>query len=236
MAEKSHPVHPDVDKLADYFASKLSEASKDSLEQHFAECGDCCRIARRVYSSSLLLERWFSGKQPETDLNAVLARNLDALASANVVWRERLRKWTENWAGRAEGAVRMVMGSSSNAASIATDGLTELLRPGARWQFALEPIGAPIRGQTPPQSISVAATIGSPRARVAVSAEARELEVRIDELSEGLDVPLVLLIPLSQDLEPQVKELSRSAGVSYCIARFEDLQPGQYLVALEPMR
>jgi hypothetical protein len=236
MNETQHAVHPDVDELINYFASRLSATSQELLEQHFAECKQCSQLARRVWSSTHVLEQWSTGSPLRNDLCTILHRSLLNLLDqpATKAWRDRLEIWTTNWAGKAEGAVRVVMEAPGKAATIVTDGLSEVLHPKARWRFALELMPAPIRGESEPHTISLASTTTTPRARLAVSNEAREIEARIDDWPAGQNPPLVLLVPIREDLEPRVAELRRPSGISYCIARFERVEPGDYLIAIEP--
>jgi hypothetical protein len=238
MRQEQAPVHPDSDEFADYFASKLTAETEESVERHLATCSACTQLARQVYSSTLVLQQWSTTTVTSMDYCAVLHRNLTTLLekAGPSAWQNRIRLWTENWDAKAEGAVRMVLETPGKAANILTSGLGDLLRPQARWQFALDPIPARIRGQSE-GPILIASTITAPRARVAISSEAREVEIRIDDWPLDQPPPLVLLAPVSVTPEaPEVREFHRIPGVSYCMARFENVEPGEYLIALEPTR
>jgi hypothetical protein len=67
-----------------------------------------------------------------------------------------------------------------------------------------------------------------------VSGEAREAQVRVDELGPGTLAPLVVLVPVDRAGEALVREPERTAA-GYLIARFEDMEPGEYVVFFEPM-
>jgi hypothetical protein len=236
MTNEQTVVHPNVEELTDYFASELTPEAQDVLERHLGTCSVCSQLARHVYNSTLLLERWSSTAEPALDLLAVLRHSLTTLLEKSRAssWQNRLRRWTEDFGAQADGAVRMIVETSAKAVTVVTNGIDEVLRPEARWQFALQPAPLRIRGQSEHGSISIATTASKPRARVAISSEAREVEVRIDDWPSDQLPPLALLAPVGATLEPKIQELSRIPGVSYCIARFENVQPGEYLIALEP--
>ena len=240
MTEKSKDTHPKLDEVLDYFASALPEDAAEALEHHFAECDECTLIARRVYTSNRILDNWsarVSGFQ--SDSQAVLSRSLGTLLerTENTDWRNRLKTWSDKWAFKADGAVRMVIEDPRKTARIVTDGLGELLRPGARWQFALEPLGASVsvRGAQRRPTIAVAVAAGTLQARLAVTSEVGQVEVRIDDLPTGDNPPLVILAPVKGGAEPQIRELLSPRGTSDWVAVFEGLEAGDYLLVLEPM-
>jgi hypothetical protein len=239
MTEKLKGAHPELDEIVDYFASTLPEEAAEALEHHFAECDECARAARRVYTSNQLVDNWsaHAGKF-QSNAQAVLALSLATLLerTENADWRNRLRAWSDRWAYKADGAVRMVIEEPSKTARIITDGLAELLRPGARWEFALEfpRPSASVRGRQRRHTISVAVAAGTPQVRVAATSEVGQVEVRIDDLPAGTTPPLVVLAAVMGNAEPQIRELRPSGDASHWIACFEGLEAGDYLVILEP--
>jgi hypothetical protein len=62
-----------------------------------------------------------------------------------------------------------------------------------------------------------------------------EVVVRVDALPAGRRAPLVLLMPLTATTSPRVQELTRPRGARYWLARFEQVPPGEYAVAFEPL-
>ena len=77
----------------------------------------------------------------------------------------------------------------------------------------------------------------TPRIRIAVgAAEAAEITVRVDPLSQGDRAPLVLLVaggssgPSVMKIEP----LRQEPHTGYAIARFRGIPAGEYLVVVEP--
>jgi hypothetical protein len=131
------------------------------------------------------------------------------------------------------------MEAPGQASQIVTSGLDTLLRPGTGWQFSLAPAPMPTRGLRgrgavpPPPPTAIASLDGAAQARVAVGSERREVVIRVDRLPADRPVPLVLLVPLG-DGEPRVAAPEPQPNVDYAIARFDDVPPGQYVVAFEP--
>jgi hypothetical protein len=229
-------------ELADYFAGELPEEREGIIEEHFSECDECTAQARQFRVFTFMWDDWTAKAHGEVYRRAAVDRALQAaqVQAKSEEWRERLRRWREQWTGRAEAAVRVIMEAPGKAARIVTDGFEALVRPEGRWRFALEPAPVPVlgamrvRGQEVRPLATVALALGRPQARVAISGEVGEVEVRVDGWPPGQSPPLVLLVPMKEGGEPMVKELAEEqAGV--LIARFEGVEPGDYLVAFEPI-
>jgi hypothetical protein len=227
--------HLTIEELTDYFSADAFADTQVPLEQHLAECDACTQLGRQVYASTLLVSRWSKVGTPAAEqiLLPALMTLIERTSSSAV--RERLRKWADSWSGRAEGAIRMTIETTSKASQIFTEGLADLLRPGARWQFALASVQSPVRGKSDSETISLALATGTAPARVAVSGQSGEVEIRIDSLPADLKPPLVILTSSAKGFEPRVNELNRAPGVSYWMTRFDGLEPGEYVVALEPL-
>jgi hypothetical protein len=252
MIQNSGETHPELDEILDYFESAPGEetsereAAEEALERHFAECDECAAIARRVHVSRKLLDAWSLPKRGSLEAsNPTLARSLANLIerTASTEWRQRLRVWADKWSGMGEGAVRMVLEGPNRAARIITDGLDDFLRTGALWKFALEPVvltsvrgrDAADRGKpSKAPNISVAVARGASSARIAITSDVGQVEVRVDDLPPDTKAPLVLLVPTTGEHAAQVMELQCPEGSSHWEAVFEHLQAGEYLVLFEP--
>jgi hypothetical protein len=237
MTEQPTGLHVGLEEFLDYFSSDALPEKQDLVEQHLAACDVCTELGRQVYASTLLIDRWSKGGGRSRLAGQILYPGLLTLIekTSDQALVDRLRKWANVWSGRAEGALRMTIEASTKASRIVTEGMEEFLLPGARWQFALATAHTPVRGESDAQTVSLALAPGTPEARVAVSGESGEVEVRVDHLPSNQQAPLVILTSVAKGFEPQVKELKRAPGTLYWIARFEGLEPGEYVVALEPM-
>lgn len=239
MSSQANNVHLDPAELADYFAGLLSEDRESSIEGHFAECQHCTTQARRFHSFNQVWDRWTAQAHGEASWRAVLGKALHVTAKAHPHWRERLRHWRTHWAGKAEAAVRVVMEAPGKTSHVVTEGLEALVRAGGRWQFGRAPglvptRGGQLHGPATPSPATVALAPGKSKAWVAVSGE-DEVSVRVEEWPAGQPAPLVLLIPTVGTGELQAQELKKTRGATYLIARFEDIPPGEYVVAFEPV-
>lgn len=238
--------HLSPDLLASYFTQGLSEDDRLGVEEHLADCDTCIEAGRTAFSASGLIDSWTPEIHGEAALQAVLSQ---ALATTRTLpslsaWANRLARWTEQWAGRAEATVRVVLEAPAQSAKILTEGMQDLARPGAAWQFAPAPSAMPVRGPAPSAARRLAASQpvivtaggdGVPNARLAVSGERGEVVVRLDDLPAGVEPPLVLLVSADGSGEPRLALPERAPDGAAWIARFEGLGPGDYLVAFEPL-
>jgi hypothetical protein len=64
-----------------------------------------------------------------------------------------------------------------------------------------------------------------------------EIVVRVDNVQVTDRLPLVLLLAAETRGSPasRLAEVVRQPGTGYCVARFEAVPPGQYVVAFEPL-
>jgi hypothetical protein len=232
--------HFSTEILADYLDLNLSEDEELQIEDHLALCRDCTSTVRQQRALTEVLAGWTARAHGQAHLAAAVERALTQVEVQNPAWRTRLASWAERWAGAAEAAVRVVLAAPGSASRIVTEGLDALARPGAAFQFAPVPAAIPTRGPRgrgagPPRAaLAVASANGTSLARIAVGGEQREVVVRLDTLPAGAQPPLVLLAPIAGPGEPRVALPERQPGLPYWIARFDDLPPGEYLVAFEP--
>ncbi len=243
MPNKHESEHISPEQLADYFSGELSEDEEATLEEHLAECAECAERARNVYGLSLVVDQWTARAHGEAYRRDLLVTALAQAEESTTTssWQERLQLWRERWSGQVEAALGIVLGAPGEACSLVTEGFKALARPKAIWEFAaaegsVAPQLLPTLGPgAPPAPDTVEALApGRPQARVSVSGEAREVTVRIEELPPDRTAPLVLLIP-EEGGEPRVAEPEKDPRLPYLIARFEEVEPGRYLAAFEPM-
>jgi len=238
MVDEATTEHVTPEELADYFEGKLPEDRECMIEEHLAECKECTEEARGVHVFAEVWQQWSARAHGEAYWRVRLVNAIEVVAGKPqyATWRERLVRWREVWGGRAEAALRVLVGAKGTASKIETEGLDMLARAGAVWRFALVLAPAFVRGTEAGAMRSTAAlSPGRPRVRVAVNGDVREVVVRVDGLQPGQAAPLVLLIPAEEGREAKVAEPQRQPGVDYLIARFEHVESGDYLAAFEPM-
>jgi hypothetical protein len=225
--------------LADYSQRRLSEADELTVEAHLADCAECSGVARGALLVSDVWDAWSAEAHGAAYLASRLAQAIRQVqqTTADSGWQARLGSWAEQWTGRVEAAVRVVMEAPERASRVVTEGLEGLSRPGTGWQFAVVPVPMPTRGPRAggaPPGPTIALAEGAAQARVAVGGARREIVVRLDRPAADRP-PLVLLVPVAGDGEARLAVPAPQAGTPYLIARFDDVAPGEYVVAFEPL-
>ena len=248
-----------AERLVDYFHGYLTDAEARAIEEHLADCSACVDLARRVRTVSREIGSWTARSHGEAYRRAQLADAVAAAATGVVDpgWSDRLRRWTDQCAGQASAAIRLVKDVRGRAARLATEGLDGLLQPGGFGPFA-EPAaaggavmtrgairtrgavrtrGGAVTTKAGPNAGSLAAETraegGAPVARVAVRGDA--LDVTVRNWRSGQPPPLVILIPADPSAGPPVLvELRRGPDASELTATFASIGSGDYVVAIEP--
>jgi hypothetical protein len=253
--------HLSPQTIAAYFADTLSDAALADVELHVAQCDHCALASQqalalgevtadRLTALGDFVDSWSAAAHGQAAVRSLLLRGLSLARARSTVaaLRDRLAAWEQRWNGQVEAAVRVILDAPGQAARVLTDGLQELTRPSASWQFAPAPAAIPTRGAvrhrgTPQPVVVAAASADGPSARVAVSGERGEVTVRVDGVPAGGEPPLVLLLPIDHGqpgagqlaAEPRLAVLEPSPGSDAWIARFDGLGPGEYVVAFEPL-
>jgi hypothetical protein len=234
--------HPSSDILASFAAYQLSEDTQILVQEHLATCDDCAGSANIALRAFGLIDQWDARAHGTAYRWDRLRAALEAASRqpALAAWRDRLTHWSEQWVGQAQGIVQVVFEGTSSAARIVTDGMQDLVRPGPAWQFALVPTARPIlgsgrrRGQVPPVVVKASGE-GTTVAQVAASGGRGEVEVQLSGLPIGVQPPLVMLVPSDHEGEPRLALPACLPDGDTWLARFSGLEPGDYLVAFEPL-
>ncbi len=244
MPDEPKMSHIDPAALVDYFDKDLSDDEEDRIELHLARCEECAQRARQASALCNRWERWSAGTQREAYLRSVVENALESAASEVPVddsWKERIHRWRSASSGLVEGVVKVTVEAVRNASQVATDGMENLLRPGARWRFILQPDSVAVRGVQPrrksPAKIALAVCSDGSSARVKVEDHddgACEVVISVDQFPHGRLMPIVVLTPIGQGGTEKPRLLQMRRQGQGLIARFSDLPAGEYLVAFEP--
>jgi hypothetical protein len=231
--------HIAPEELTDYFATLLSEDREEEIEEHLADCTQCTEEARQLHAFTSIWNRWTARAHGEAYQRVLLARALQQVQARvqNPGWRRRLAQWRQDLASSAGAAIRIALKAGEDVSRIVTERLEALVSPPlqpAPTYGTVRTRGVRTRGTSAART-TVPLTPENPQARVELRGEHGEVEVCVEQLPPRQPSPLVLLIPTTTEGEPRIQELQRQENGAY-VARFEGVEPGDYLVAFEPAR
>jgi hypothetical protein len=237
--------HIDPTELVDYFDKDLSDDEEDRIELHLARCEECAQRARQASVLSSRWERWSAATQREAYLRSVVWNALGSAASEvplDDIWKERINRWLSASSGLVEGVVKVTVEAVRKASQVATDGMEDLLRPGARWRFTLQPDSVAVRGVQPrrrsPANTALAVCSDGSSVRVKVEDHdggTCEVVINVDQFPHDRLTPIVILTSIGQGGMEKPRLLQMRRQGQGLIARFRDLPAGEYLVAFEPL-
>jgi hypothetical protein len=236
--------HINPAQLVDYFDHDLTDDEEDRIERHLAGCDECAERARQASALCGLWERWSGRTQGEAYLRSAIGYALDSAAGETPLddtWKRRIHHWRSTSSGLVEGIVKVTVDAVKNASQVATDGMEDLLRPGARWRFTLLPDNVAVRGvkhrRGSPPKIALAEGSDGSSARVKVEDHddgTRDVVVTVDQFPRSRVSPIVILTSTgTRGMEKPMLLEMRHQGQGL-IARFHALPAGEYLVAFEP--
>lgn len=264
MMENHTMEHIAPEELADYCAARVLEARAEAIEAHLAVCDACVEEARQSYAFAAIWEEWTGvtagdlvahpvrqstlASQGDVAEQGVLQGALEQVQRQvdNPAWRARLAHWQTHRQGKAEAAARLVLEAADRTAQLLTEGLEALTTSGQAWSFALGAAPVRVRGRLGAAPVRVRGRGAQGQAPVPLTLQARlqvreatagtrDLQLQVEALPSHQPPPLVLLIPIDTETLPLVAELMpTSDGMSF-VARFREVPPGEYLIAVEPM-
>lgn len=147
----------------------------------------------------------------------------------------RARRWLEHFSAAAEAAARVAIDGIGQISRAAGEGIAALVRPEARGRFALVAMPGGIRTRGGPvPTLGPGVAPGPATGQITVQADGRRIEVRLRGWPTQGVAPLVLLVPTVGDAAPQITPGERSREEGQVVAVFTDVEPGNYLVLVEP--
>jgi anti-sigma factor RsiW len=236
MANDTSTTHLTPEELAAYFAGRVDERHQEAIEMHLGGCDACTDEARQYRAFSAVWDEWTMPAPEETWEQVALAHALQRIQSQvdNPQWVERLRRWQTHWAGQAEAAVRLMLAAADHSARLITVGLEALIASGPTWNFALGVGPIRVRGPAVQAQTSMPSTPQAHLRARETAPGAQELQLRVEALPSQQVLPLVILIPIDMAASPLVAELMPTPDGMSCVARFNEVPYGEYLVAVEP--
>jgi hypothetical protein len=234
-----HNAHIRSEELADYFTVNVSEERAEAIEEHLAECAQCAEEARQWHQFASLWQSWTAQAHGKAYQQAYLVRALQRVQKRTLPlsFQERVQRWLEYVRTKTGAVIRVAVQTGENMSRAVSEGLETLLTPPhpvqpVRVRGGLRTRGGQTRGGTTPRTM-VPLSGENPLARVEVRGDSGIIEVHIAQRLQGQRLPLVLLVPMQDEVEPRVQTLLQENASEY-YACFEDVRPGAYLVAFEP--
>ncbi|MGO4884613.1 MAG: hypothetical protein ACLP59_27905 [Bryobacteraceae bacterium] len=228
--------HPPPEEIADYFGGRLALLREAELDFHFGWCDACAATARRIRLLSHIAGQWSAEGHRRAIEESRVVRALERAGAspACAQWRERLSHWAEVSAGKSEAALRVVFRKAGKAVEASVSGLTELTRPGALWpQFAPQAAMA-TRGAAEEAAAVVSTSADAPRFLVSAKEKDAAVEVDVEGVPSARS-PLVMLVPHDLNGRLLLGELRPGALPGHFVARFEQVQVGEYTLVVEPL-
>ena len=235
MARVENNQHPSAEEIADYFGGGLPLQRETALDVHFSGCDACAEIARRVRLLSCLLTRWTADAHrnaaEESRLLNALERACEEPSCAQ--WRERLRRWMENWHGKSEAALRIALRRTKESIQVNISSFAALTRPGALWPEFAPQAAMATRGTVEAAEAVVSCSGEAPRDRVAARPTEGIVQVEIEGATSDL-TRLVMLMPDDPAAQPLLAQLRPGPQPECFVAVFEPVAAGSYTLVIEP--
>lgn len=240
-SHRAEPSHAGPEVLATYARHGLDDEEAAEVEIHLAECAHCAELVSELRLLDNAVKNWsVRGYDKAYERSCLLAALEDAEGAAvDEEWKARLRSWREDWAGRAEAAVGVLMDAGGAGSRLFLEGVDALVRPGIS-NFELAPAGAirvrGTKGRTRRKlggidaSVAIARREDHVQMTLEIDEDAAELHVRITGWPSGRGAPLLLL----RKDKRCVAVLAPVAEDRALVARFRSVSEGTYVVQVEP--
>lgn len=226
MANPMHLVHSDPASLLDYFEGLLPREEEARLEAHLDECEACRRRARQVLSFSAAWDRWTREGPGPPALPATVTAAFLTAEEGEPLRRARLALWRERWVRLPIPAARVFLAPRERDSFVITGGFGGL-------PFAMQ-----TRGGVPASGGRSASSAGQgepsqPGVRVELSGSDVIVHVAGSRPGPSAQAPLAMLVPTVGKEVPVIQE-SQGSHQSEFVARFVGVEPGDYVVVVEP--
>ncbi len=226
MASPMHPDHSGPERLLDYFEGLLPREEEARLVAHLDICEACRQRARQVLSFSALWDGWTREGPGPPNFPATVTAAFLAAEAREPHRRARLALWRERWLRLPIPAGRVILAPQEQDSLVIEDGFGGLA-------FAMQTRGGiQASGGTSAPSARPQEP-GRPGVRVHVSGSDVIVHVAGSRPGPSAQAPLAMLVPSAGKAVPVVQE-SRGPHEGEFVARFVGVEPGDYVVVVEP--
>jgi anti-sigma factor RsiW len=221
-----HPEHSDPEQLLDYVEGLLPREEEARLEAHLDVCEACRQRARQVLSFSAAWDEWAREGLGPPNLRAAVTTAFLTAEEREPPWRARLAHWRERWARLPLAAGRVIVAARDQVPLVIAEGFGDLA-------LAM-PSGGGVRTRGGTFAPSVGAeAIGRQGVRVDVSGSDIIVHMAGSRPGPSAQAPLAMLVPTAGKGVPVIQE-SRGPKEGEFVAWFEGVEPGDYIVVVEP--
>jgi anti-sigma factor RsiW len=226
MASPMHPRHNDPERLLDYFEGLLPREEEARLEAHLDECEACRQRARKVLSFSAAWDGWTREGPGPPNLRAAITAAFIEAEEREPHWRARLAHWRARWARLPIAAGRVIVAARDQGTLAIPEGFGDL-------PFAMQTRGSVRSGGETSAPSAGPEGAGLPGVRVDVSGKDVIVHVAGSRPGRSAQAPLAMLVPTAGKAGPVIQE-SRGPHEGEFVARFVGVEPGDYVVVVEP--
>lgn len=234
MSTDSNNKHLTDERIMQYLDELLNVSDERAVEEHFADCDTCADRARHLQVLNNAWNAWTAKSHGSVNVQVAMNIALENAAAKtdDESLKSRLEKWRESWAGKAEAAAQFVKGEISD---IISEGMETLIDIRDEWLFAIGPELSTTRGELALGDMDVNLTSETPRVQISVSDETDVLVWGKDLGPE--DAPPIALLYLKDSPQYAWSELlAFDPNQEIFIARFENVEAGEYMVVFEPTK
>lgn len=228
MWQETTEQHCTLEDFYSYSLGRMSDAEAESILQHLKTCGSCLKEAAKISSLMVLEGSCTAEAHREAFLHHRLIGVLEQAEKGKLWlgWWNRIRAWREDSHARMKTAWRVILGPHSSVTRILDPGIDRLIASGQAATAALVGYQPVLRSP-----VRTRGSVGVPRGAMEINATGNEIEIRIPA-GKANELPLVLLAPVDESGEPRLRPFSLAE--SLWTARFRNVPPGDFLLAIEP--
>jgi len=263
LTDKEIEMYVDTEYLdmaqSDSESGRLSMEKVQEIEDHILECEKCTLKVKKMMDFSMSFEEWINTSL--TPVQKTVLRGLKEMSPADSGLRRRLLSWIKAFGQSTSASVKIFFNTALNGASNITklsgDNLDAMLNPGLSFQHPVVELttrqgknkGSVIKKELGNQLYVMARD----KRTAEIKADPNERKIIVSILSERTEEPpIIFLIPTDFSEKPAMKipdiiddetgadTIKRGQQMVEKKVRmeavFEAVDPGKYVLAIEPRK
>lgn len=223
----------------------IQEATDENIDfcmevgLHIDNCEKCLERLRILDGLKSTFDRWSAKTHGEMEQRLAFNHSLIKLAdiSEDIQIKNRIINWINKYSGKVASAVRLIMestdGIKDDVTKIIPENIGEMLVSQPRWKFqyagtSLRGAGTGIKIKTKIVDTEKSGT------EIYINKRKRIVRIKLSCIPSREKVPLVVLVSKEANCKSILK-LPEYDNNKYWVAEFEDVAPGEYIIAFEPI-